>query len=78
MSSRRPPRPDRHAALLDASAFYALTDPQDANNSAAKRIAQQFYAERWQLVTTNFIRAEVHALLLKGIGRCATTSSMSE
>src|SRR4051812_40970194 len=66
--SSRGSRTTSHAAFLDSSAFYALADPQDANNAAAKRIAQRLHAERWRLITTNFIRAEAHALLLNRLG----------
>jgi predicted nucleic acid-binding protein len=50
--------------FVDSSAFYALLDPRDANRMSATAMAQRLSAEGWQLYTTNFVRAEAHALIL--------------
>lgn len=55
------------SVLIDTSAFYALADPTDAQNALAKEIAKRL-TEGWQLFTTNFIRAETHALILNRLG----------
>ena len=52
------------AAFIDSSAFFALAYSRDANNPAAREIAQRLASEHWQLFTTNFVRAEAHALIL--------------
>jgi predicted nucleic acid-binding protein len=76
--SPRPARTIPRAAFLDSSAFYALADPHDANNPAAKRIARRLHEQRWRLVTTNFIRAEAHALLLNRLGHRAAAQFLRE
>jgi predicted nucleic acid-binding protein len=65
-------------ALIDTGAFYALVDPTDANNAAAKRIAQRLAVEKWRLYTTNFIRAEAHALILNRLSHRAADSFLAE
>jgi predicted nucleic acid-binding protein len=56
-------------ALVDTSAFYALTDGNDRNHEEARAILSQLAAERWRLFTTNFVLAETHALILARLGR---------
>jgi uncharacterized protein len=68
---RRSPRTQPDAVFIDSSAFYALIDPADARNSAAREIAKRLAAGRWQLFTTNFIRAEAHALILNRFSHLA-------
>src|SRR5437764_577267 len=64
-----PPPGLRPFALVDTSAYYALTDPQDKNHRSAQTITDRLRRERWRLFTTNFILAEVHALLLSRLNR---------
>jgi predicted nucleic acid-binding protein len=52
------------SAFIDSSAFFALVSSRDANNPTAKAIAQRLEAKHWRLFTTNFVRAEAHALIL--------------
>ncbi|HEX5501940.1 MAG TPA: PIN domain-containing protein [Thermomicrobiales bacterium] len=66
----RAPAPGRdHRALIDTSAFYALTDDGDRHHEEARAILGRLAAERWRLFTTNFILAETHALILARLGR---------
>ena len=65
---QRPRRTASRSVLIDTSAFYALADPTDAQNIPAKKIARRLTTERWLLVTTNFIQAEAHALILNRLG----------
>jgi predicted nucleic acid-binding protein len=71
-------RAGSRSVFLDSSAFYALADPRDSMNRAAKRIAQRLHSERWRLVTTNFVRAEAHALLLNRLGHAAADRFLRE
>jgi len=64
MSDFAPP----YRALLDTSAYYALTDRGEHTHQTAQRIRQRLIAQRWRLFTTNFILAETHALLLSRLG----------
>lgn len=54
--------------FVDTSAYFALTDRRDGNHEAAVRIIQQLILERAGLLTTNYVIAETHTLLLNRIG----------
>ncbi len=54
--------------FVDTSAYFALTDRSDENHEAAVRIIHQLIRERTELLTTNYIVAETHTLLLNRIG----------
>lgn len=55
-------------ALVDTSAYYALTDRGERTHRDAVVIQQRLIQERWRLWTTNFILAEIHALTLNRLG----------
>lgn len=55
--------------FVDSSAFYALIDRSDGNHPRALVLFRAAARRRHQLVTTNFIVAEAHALLLSRLGR---------
>jgi predicted nucleic acid-binding protein len=57
--------------LIDSSAFFALASPREANHATAGQIAEWLRAQRWRLFTTNFVRAEAHALILDRAGHSA-------
>ena len=54
--------------FVDTSAYFALTDKRDANHEEAVRVIHQFIREHVELLTTNYIVAETHTLLLNHIG----------
>ena len=54
--------------FVDTSAYFALSDRRDENHEAAVRIIHQLVRERAGLLTTNYIVAETHTLLLNRIG----------
>ncbi|MFN0074395.1 MAG: type II toxin-antitoxin system VapC family toxin, partial [Chloroflexota bacterium] len=56
-------------AFVDTGAYYALTFAGDENHAAAVAIFRQLVGERRQLVTTNFVLAETHALILNRLNR---------
>src|SRR4051812_1051280 len=58
--------PFRHRILVCTSAFFALYSADDRVDSRAVTIGK---VARGRLVTTNFIVAETHALLLRRVGR---------
>src|SRR4051812_20251746 len=61
-----------HAVFIDSSAFFAMIYSRDEKHPAAAQIAQRLEEQQWQLVTSNFVRAEAHALILnKGNHRAA-------
>jgi uncharacterized protein len=57
-----------HRALVDTSAYYALTDRGENTHQAALQVQQVLIEQRFRLFTTNFILAETHALLLNRLG----------
>ena len=56
-------------AFVDTSAYYALVDRRDTNHSLAQSIATGLTTDRYQQFTTDFVLAELHALLLARLGR---------
>jgi|SRR5579863_549339 len=54
--------------FIDTSAYFALTDRRDENHESAVRILRQLIRENSELLTTNYVVAETHALLLNRIG----------
>lgn len=55
--------------LVDTSAYFALADQTDANHQSSLRIAGWLADNHIRFVTTNFILAETHALLLSRVSR---------
>jgi predicted nucleic acid-binding protein len=64
--------------LVDASAFFALLDNDDANHVQALTIRERLIAEAWRLFTTSFILAETHALLLNRLSQAIATRFLQE
>ena len=54
--------------FIDTSAYFALADKRDENHEAAAHFIYQLIRERTELLTTNYIVAETHTLLLNRIG----------
>lgn len=50
--------------FVDTSGFFALYSANDVDHSAAVELFLQANTERWELVTTNAVVVETHALLL--------------
>ena len=69
------PRPPSQArrTLVDASAYFALLDQDDANHAQALAISHRLIAEGWRLFTTSFVLAETHALLLNRLSQTIAT-----
>lgn len=57
--------------FVDTSAFYALLDRDDANHKMAIALFKEAVEKGWQLITSNFVVAETHALILHRLGRQA-------
>jgi len=56
-------------AFVDTGAYFALAFDGDEDHAEAIAISQRLARERRQLVTTNFVLAETHALLLNRVNR---------
>ena len=50
--------------FVDTSAFFSISNQRDSSHENATATLRQLIQARSQLVTTNFIVAELHALLL--------------
>jgi predicted nucleic acid-binding protein len=50
--------------FVDTGAFFAVLVPEDLHHERARAIFTRASEERWQLVTTNIVVIETHALLL--------------
>jgi uncharacterized protein len=59
--------------LVDTSAYFALLDADDANHAQARTIRDRVIAEGWRLLTTSFVLAETHALLLNRLSQHIAT-----
>jgi predicted nucleic acid-binding protein len=59
--------------FVDASAYFALLDQDDANHAQARTISHRLIAEGRRLFTTSFVLAETHALLLNRSSQAIAT-----
>ncbi len=57
------------SVLWDSSAILALLDADDADHARARSVARQIAADRCPSFITNYVEVEVHALLLRKLGR---------
>lgn len=55
--------------FVDTGAFYAAINRKDQNHDTAVALFKRALDEKWRLVTSNFVVAETHALLLGRLGR---------
>jgi predicted nucleic acid-binding protein len=55
--------------FVDTSAFYAALNRKDRNHRVGVGFFERAFAEEWRLVTSNFVVAETHALILVRLGR---------
>jgi len=65
------PKPMRDKVFIDTSAFYASLNRKDIHHQEALRLFERAAQERWVLVTSNFVVAETHALILHRLGASA-------
>ena len=64
--------------FADTSAYAALIDRTDLDHRDAVRIQTRLIAERWRIYTTNFIVAELHALLLARRDRSVAAKALRD
>ena len=57
------------SVLVDTSAWYALVAEGEDRNADAQRLLTTLDPSRAELITTNFVVAETHALILRRRGR---------
>ncbi len=67
----RQARAESGAVFIDTSGFYAVANRRDLHHAEALAIARRLEQSRMSLVTTNFVVAEAHALMLKRAGHAA-------
>ena len=78
MTSALPPL--LRSVFVDSSAYYALADPQDGDHRSALAILERLERQspRPRIFSSNFVRAEAHALLLNRLGRPAAMRLLAE
>jgi hypothetical protein len=59
----------RRAVFVDTGAFFALTFSGDTHHREGVDIYDRLVAERRDLVTSNFVLAETHALIVNRLNR---------
>ena len=64
--------------FVDTAAYFAAANRRDANHPSATATMRELVAERRRLFTTNFILAELHALLLTRLNRQVAASVLRE
>jgi predicted nucleic acid-binding protein len=55
--------------FADTSAYFALVEPREASHTPALAINRWLAEQRLSILTTNFVLAETHALVLRRLGR---------
>src|SRR3954464_2903166 len=68
----------RRQVFIDSSAYLAIAYSRDHYYGIAHAIAERLYAERWQFVTSNFVVAETHALLLSRVNRMVAATVLRQ
>lgn len=68
----------RRRVFVDTSAFFIIANRRDADHQNGAAVLRQLLRERSQLITTNFIMAELHALLLTRINRAVALATLQE
>jgi predicted nucleic acid-binding protein len=71
-----PARPGR--VFVDTSAYFAAVNRRDASHEPVATLMQELVAARRRLVTTNFVLAELHALLLTRLDRRVAARVLAE
>jgi predicted nucleic acid-binding protein len=62
--------------FADTSALFALAIARDQHHSQAKRISIELIATGAQTVTSNFVVAEFHALIVNRVGSIAANEAL--
>jgi len=63
--------------FVDTSAYYASADPRDVDTAATREILRELVSRQVELITTNFVVAELHALLIARGSRDVARRSLS-
>jgi len=69
---------DLQRVFIDSSGYFATASQRDAHHAEARETLRDLLAQRRRLFTTNFILAEVHALLLNRVNRSLAASVLFE
>jgi uncharacterized protein len=66
----------RQRIFVDTSAFFAIADRNDVRSEQTSALLQRLMSERSRLFTTNFVIAELHALMVARIHRDIALSAV--
>jgi predicted nucleic acid-binding protein len=64
--------------FVDTSAYFAATNRREASHAPVSALMQALVEGRRRLVTTNFVLAELHALLLSRLDRRIAAQVLAE
>ena len=64
--------------FVDTTAYFAAANRRDAGHEPVAALMSDFVQERRRLVTTNFVLAELHALLLTRLDRRIAAQVLAE
>jgi len=64
--------------FVDTSAYFAVSNRRDASHERAAAIMRRLVTEHRRLYTTNFVLAELHALLLTRLDRRVAARVLAE
>lgn len=53
-----------HLVFVDTSAYYAIADPRDQDSARARETLRRLASGGTELITTNFVVAELYALFI--------------
>jgi predicted nucleic acid-binding protein len=67
---------DIRRLFVDTSAFYAMMDRRSREHGRSIAVHETLIAEQRHLFTTNFVLAEIHALLLNRHGRTSAAQAL--
>jgi predicted nucleic acid-binding protein len=63
--------------FIDTSAFFALASPRDEHSDSAHALMRRLVDARCAIFTTNFVLAELHALLVNRVNRIVALGALN-
>lgn len=64
--------------FTDTGGYFAFANRRDANHERASELMERLVRERRRQTTTNFVVAEVHALLLSRVNRQVAAAALQD
>ena len=71
-----PARSADRRVFVDTSAYFATVNTRDSDHDGVSALLRTLVADRRRLITTNFVLAELHALLLNRVNRAVALQAL--